>query len=58
MPWVLHRPGRRGVQDRHPNLLFDRNIIDGRGMMCSVLTLTIGNNQGMGDLEYGRIYDI
>ena len=39
-------------------MLFDRNIIDGRAMMCSVLTLTIGNNQGMGDVEYGKIYDI
>jgi len=27
-------------------------------MMCSILTLTIGNNQGMGDVEYGKIYDI
>merc|ERR1719221_1920630 len=26
--------------------------------MCSVLTLSIGNNQGMGDVEYGKIYDI
>merc|ERR1719463_198816 len=42
----------------YPNLLFDRNITDGRAMMCSVLTLTIGNNQGMGDVEYGKIYDI
>ena len=25
-------------------------------MMCSVLTLSIGNNQGMGDVEYGEIY--
>merc|ERR1712004_787627 len=41
----------------YPNLLFDRNIIDGRGMMCSFLTLAIGNNQGMGDVEYGKIYD-
>ena len=32
----------------YPNLLFDRNIIDGRAMMCSFLTLTIGNNQGHG----------
>jgi len=38
--------------------LFDRNITDGRAMMCSILTLTIGNNQGMGDVEYGKIYDI
>jgi ribulose-bisphosphate carboxylase large chain len=42
----------------YPTLLFDRNITDGRAMMCSVLTLTIGNNQGMGDVEYGKIYDI
>ena len=34
----------------YPTLLFDRNITDGRGMMCSFLTLAIGNNQGMGDL--------
>ena len=40
------------------NLLFGRNIIDGRGMMCSVLTLAIGNNQGMGGVEFGKIYDI
>jgi len=26
-------------------------------MLCSFLTLTIGNNQGMGDVEYGKIYD-
>ncbi|HMV00422.1 MAG TPA: ribulose 1,5-bisphosphate carboxylase, partial [Rhodocyclaceae bacterium] len=31
-----------------PNELFDRNIIDGRAMIVSFLTLTIGNNQGMG----------
>merc|ERR1711870_105558 len=42
----------------YPNMLFDRNITDGRAMMCSILTLTIGNNQGMGDVEYGKIYDI
>ena len=32
----------------YPTLLFDRNIIEGRGMMCSFLTLAIGNNQGHG----------
>ena len=42
----------------YPSLLFDRDIIDGRGMMCSVLTPYIGNNQGMGDVEYGEIYDV
>ena len=40
-----------------PNELFDRNIIDGRAMIVSFLTLTIGNNQGMGDVEYGKMQD-
>ena len=26
-------------------------------MVCSVLTLAIGSCQGMGDVEYGKIYD-
>jgi hypothetical protein len=33
-------------------MLFDRNIIYGKAMMYSVLTLSIVNNQGMGDVEY------
>ena len=37
-----------------PSLLFGRNAIDGRGMMCSVLTLGIGGNQGVGDVEATR----
>ncbi|MHA6513458.1 ribulose-bisphosphate carboxylase [Tessaracoccus sp. Z1128] len=41
----------------YPIDLFDRNIIDGRMMMVSFLTLTIGNNQGMGDIEYAKMYD-
>ena len=41
----------------YPLALFDRNIIDGRMMLVSFLTLAIGNNQGMGDIEYGKIYD-
>ena len=40
----------------HPELLFDRIITGGRAMMCSVLSHTIGNYQGMGDLECGKIY--
>jgi ribulose-bisphosphate carboxylase large chain len=40
-----------------PTDLFDRNIIDGRAMLASFLTLTIGNNQGMGDVEYAKMYD-
>ncbi|MFY9639605.1 MAG: ribulose-bisphosphate carboxylase [Rhodomicrobium sp.] len=41
----------------YPVELFDRNIIDGRAMIASFLTLTIGNNQGMGDVEYGKLHD-
>jgi len=41
----------------YPLDLFDRNITDGRMMMVSFLTLAIGNNQGMGDIEYAKIHD-
>jgi len=41
----------------YPMDLFDRNMIDGRMMLVSFLTLTIGNNQGMGDCEYAKMYD-
>ena len=41
----------------YPIDLFDRNMIDGRMMLVSFLTLTIGNNQGMGDCEYAKMYD-
>lgn len=41
----------------YPIELFDRNIIDGRAMLASFLTLTIGNNQGMGDVEYAKMVD-
>jgi ribulose-bisphosphate carboxylase large chain len=40
-----------------PLELFDRNVTDGRMMMVSFLTLTIGNNQGMGDIEYAKMVD-
>ncbi|MEJ2030418.1 MAG: ribulose-bisphosphate carboxylase [Maritimibacter sp.] len=41
----------------YPVELFDRNIIDGRAMLASFLTLTIGNNQGMGDVEHAKMHD-
>jgi ribulose-bisphosphate carboxylase large chain len=41
----------------YPIELFDRNIIDGRAMMVSFLTLTIGNNQGMGDIKHAKMID-
>ncbi len=41
----------------YPLELFDRNVIDGRMMMVSFLTLTIGNNQGMGDIEHAKMID-
>jgi ribulose-bisphosphate carboxylase large chain len=40
-----------------PLELFDRNLSDGRMMMVSFLTLTIGNNQGMGDIEAAKMVD-
>lgn len=41
----------------YPVDLFDRNITDGRAMIASFLTLVIGNNQGMGDVEYAKMHD-
>ena len=48
---------RETMKIAYPVELFDRNIIDGRAMMASFLTLTIGNNQGMGDVEYAKMHD-
>jgi ribulose-bisphosphate carboxylase large chain len=48
---------RQLMKVAYPIDLFDRNIIDGRAMIASFLTLTIGNNQGMGDVEYAKMYD-
>ena len=41
----------------YPVELFDRNIIDGRAMLVSMLTMMIGNNQGMGDVKQAKMYD-
>ncbi len=41
----------------YPIELFDRNMTDGRMMLVSFLTLTIGNNQGMGDVEHAKMID-
>jgi len=41
----------------YPVELFDINITDGSAMIASFLTLTIGNNQGMGDVEYAKMHD-
>ncbi len=41
----------------YPNDLFDRNVTDGRAMIVSFLTLVIGNNQGMGDVESLQMQD-
>ena len=39
-------PDNEEMKIAYATLVFDRNITDGRGMMCSFLTLAIGNNQG------------
>ena len=41
----------------YPVGLFDTNITDGRAMVVSMMTLMVGNNQGMGDVEYSRLLD-
>ena len=41
----------------YPLELFDHNITDGKAMIVSFLTLAIGNNQGMGDVEYAKMHD-
>ncbi len=41
----------------YPIDLFDRNMIDGRTMLVSFLTLAIGNNQGMGDVKHLQMQD-
>jgi len=41
----------------YPIDLFDRNIIDGRAMLVSFLTLCIGNNQGQGDVKCLKMHD-
>jgi ribulose-bisphosphate carboxylase large chain len=41
----------------YPFDLFDRNAIDGKTMIVSFLTLAIGNNQGMGDVENLQMFD-
>ena len=43
---LLHRSRQEEMKIAYPCLLFDRNITDGRGMMCSFLTLAIGNSRG------------
>lgn len=48
---------REVVKIAYPLALFDRNIIDGRAMMVSFMTLTVGNNQGMGDVAYAKMHD-
>ena len=50
-------PAKEDMRIAYPLELFDRNVTDGRFMMVSFLTLTIGNNQGMGDVEYAKMID-
>ena len=40
-----------------PLELFDRNLSDGHFMLVSFLTLCVGNNQGMADIEYAKMID-
>ena len=50
-------PAKEIMKIAYPVALFDINITDGCAMIASFLTLTIGNNQGMGDVEYAKMHD-
>jgi ribulose-bisphosphate carboxylase large chain len=50
-------PANEDMRIAYPLALFDRNVTDGRFMLVSFLTLTIGNNQGMGDVEHAKMID-
>ena len=50
-------PVNEDMKIAYPVALFDRNIKDGRAMIVSFLTLCIGNNQGMGDIEHAKMHD-
>jgi ribulose-bisphosphate carboxylase large chain len=50
-------PANEDMKIAYPVALFDRNITDGRAMIVSFLTLCIGNNQGMGDIEHAKMHD-
>jgi ribulose-bisphosphate carboxylase large chain len=55
---VYHADESAGlVKIAFPLDLFDRNITDGKAMVSSFLTLTAGNNQGMGDIECAKMED-
>ena len=49
-------PDNEEMKIAYPTLLFDRNITDGGGMMCSFLTLAIGNNQGRLAVHIGFVF--
>ena len=50
-------PATEDMRIAYPLELFDRNITDGRAMIVSFLTLAIGNNQGMGDIQHAKMHD-
>ena len=50
-------PEKEDMRIAYPIELFDRNIKDGRAMIVSFLTLAIGNNQGMGDIQHAKMHD-
>ena len=50
-------PERELVKIAFPVELFDFNITDGSAIMASFLTLTVGNNQGLANVEYAKMHD-
>ncbi|ARJ65198.1 ribulose 1,5-bisphosphate carboxylase [Magnetospirillum sp. ME-1] len=55
---VYHADEASGLMKiAYPVELFDRNIIDGKAMIASFLTLAVGNNQGMSDVDHAKMED-
>ena len=50
-------PEHEEMQIAYPAMPFNRNITDGRAIMCSVLTLSIGNYLGMGNVD-GEVFQL
>ncbi len=55
---VYHADADAGLMKiAFPLDLFDRNVTDGKAMVASILTLLVGNNQGMDDIAHAKLLD-
>eukprot|EP00969_Alexandrium_andersonii_P103006 4545457-Alexandrium_andersonii.AAC.1 len=50
-------PGGEEIRIACPSSRFGLNVADSRAMMFSLLALTVGSDQGLGDVEHGELCD-